>query len=205
MPILAPSPGVSSPVTTDPLTFAGAVTFQKDVTVSAAGSTSGAPRRISFNHDVGEYWRIGDLNGGVQYNGLQGGNGGGGRMMAFAVSGMELRGSTGTAAPSPAVGGSPSDPAVTVLNTQAAVKALVVKAAPAQSASVFETQDSAGAAQVAFGPNTVGFYGVAPVARAAAIASPTAPSAVYVQAEAQSTKTAVDAIRVALTNLGLTL
>jgi hypothetical protein len=51
----------------------------------------------------------------------------------------------------------------------------------------------------------VGFYGANPVARAAAIAAPTAPSASYVQAEAQSMKTAVDAIRTALTNIGITL
>jgi len=51
----------------------------------------------------------------------------------------------------------------------------------------------------------VGFYGATPVARAAAIAAPTAPSASYVQAEAQSMKTAVDAIRAALTNIGITL
>jgi len=51
----------------------------------------------------------------------------------------------------------------------------------------------------------VGFYNTAPVARAAAITTPTAPSATYVQAEAAAMKTAVDAIRVALTNLGLTL
>jgi len=51
----------------------------------------------------------------------------------------------------------------------------------------------------------VGFYDATPVARAAAIASPTAPSATYVQAEAQSMKTAVDAIRNALKNIGITL
>lgn len=50
----------------------------------------------------------------------------------------------------------------------------------------------------------LGFYGVTQVARAAAITSPAAPSAGYVQAEAAAMKTAVDAIRVALTNLGLT-
>ncbi len=52
---------------------------------------------------------------------------------------------------------------------------------------------------------TIGFYGATPVARATAITAPTAPSAGYVQAEAQSMKTAVDAIRVALTNIGITL
>ena len=51
----------------------------------------------------------------------------------------------------------------------------------------------------------VGFYGATPVARASAITSPTAPSASYVQAEAQSMKTAVDAMRTALANIGITL
>lgn len=48
-------------------------------------------------------------------------------------------------------------------------------------------------------------YGAVPINRAAAIATPTAPGAAYVQAEAQSMKTAVDAIRVALQNYGITL
>ena len=52
--------------------------------------------------------------------------------------------------------------------------------------------------------NAIGFYGVTPVTRAAAITTPTAPSATYVQAEAQAMKTAVDAIRNALTNIGIT-
>jgi hypothetical protein len=43
------------------------------------------------------------------------------------------------------------------------------------------------------------------VATEAAIAAPTAPSAAYVQAEAQSMKTTVDAIRAALTARGITL
>ena len=51
---------------------------------------------------------------------------------------------------------------------------------------------------------TVGFNGNAAVGKAAAIATPSAPSAVYVQTEAQSMKTAVDAIRVALANVGIT-
>jgi hypothetical protein len=45
--------------------------------------------------------------------------------------------------------------------------------------------------------------GATPVARAAAITSPTAPGASYVQAEAAAMKTAVDAIRVALANFGI--
>lgn len=51
----------------------------------------------------------------------------------------------------------------------------------------------------------VGLYGVTPVARAVAITTPTAPGASYVQAEAAAMKTAVDAIRVALTKVGITL
>ena len=49
-------------------------------------------------------------------------------------------------------------------------------------------------------------WGVTPPAtQPAAIASPTAPSAGYVQAEAASAKTAIDAIRAALTGAGITL
>lgn len=51
----------------------------------------------------------------------------------------------------------------------------------------------------------VGLYGATPVVRAAAIASPPAPSALYSQAEAVATKTAIDAIRNALKNVGITL
>ena len=60
---------------------------------------------------------------------------------------------------------------------------------------------------VAFQSNATGtsVNGATPVARAAAITSPTAPGATYVQAEAAAMKTAVDAIRVALTNFGITL
>lgn len=50
----------------------------------------------------------------------------------------------------------------------------------------------------------VGLYGVTPTNKAAAITTPTAPSAGYVQAEAAAMKTAVDAVRVALTNVGIT-
>jgi len=49
-----------------------------------------------------------------------------------------------------------------------------------------------------------GVYGATPVVRAAAVTAPTAPSAAYVQAEAAAMKTAVDAIRVALTAFGIT-
>lgn len=48
------------------------------------------------------------------------------------------------------------------------------------------------------------FHGVTPVIQASAIATPTAPGATYLQAEAASAKTAIDAIRVALTNKGIT-
>lgn len=48
-----------------------------------------------------------------------------------------------------------------------------------------------------------GVNGKTPVVKAAAVTTPTAPSATYVQAEAASMKTAVDAIRVALQNAGI--
>lgn len=48
------------------------------------------------------------------------------------------------------------------------------------------------------------FHGVTPCVRADAISAPTAPGASYSQAEAQSMKTAVDAIRTVLINKGLT-
>lgn len=50
----------------------------------------------------------------------------------------------------------------------------------------------------------LGFWGVTPVIQAGAISSPTTPSANYVQAEATSAKTAIDAIRTALINAGIT-
>jgi hypothetical protein len=50
----------------------------------------------------------------------------------------------------------------------------------------------------------IGFYNKAPVVQPVAITAPTAPSATYVQAEAAAMKTAVDAIRTTLQNLGLT-
>jgi hypothetical protein len=51
---------------------------------------------------------------------------------------------------------------------------------------------------------TFGMNGKTPVAKAAAIASPTAPGASYVQAQATAAKTAIDAIRTALINVGIT-
>lgn len=63
----------------------------------------------------------------------------------------------------------------------------------------------AGANRLQVTSTTTGLNGNAPVAKAAAIAAPTAPGAAYVQAEATSAKTAIDAIRVALTNIGITL
>ena len=50
----------------------------------------------------------------------------------------------------------------------------------------------------------IGFLGASPVGRQNAITTPTAPSAAYVQAEATSAKTAIDAIRNVLINFGLT-
>ncbi len=47
--------------------------------------------------------------------------------------------------------------------------------------------------------------GATPVPRAAAIATPAAPGVLYDQTEMASLKTAIDALRVALTNFGITL
>lgn len=57
---------------------------------------------------------------------------------------------------------------------------------------------------VGTGNGTLGTW-VASIVSAAAIASPTAPGASYVQAEAASAKTAIDDIRNALINAGITL
>ena len=51
----------------------------------------------------------------------------------------------------------------------------------------------------------VGFYAATPVVRASAISAPTAPGAFYSQAEAITMETAVNAIRTALLNIGITL
>ena len=50
----------------------------------------------------------------------------------------------------------------------------------------------------------IGLHGVTPVVQAGAISAPSTPSVGYVQAEAASAKTAIDAIRTALTNFGIT-
>jgi hypothetical protein len=75
-----------------------------------------------------------------------------------------------------------------------------------------------GAGVRAFGCDVIGSFGTSLVnnaanatlvplpgfSRASAITSPTAPSASYVQAEATSAKTAIDAIRTALASVGIT-
>lgn len=50
----------------------------------------------------------------------------------------------------------------------------------------------------------IGFYGETPVVQAGAIGAPSTPSAAYVQAEAQSAVTAINSIRTALQNIGIT-
>lgn len=50
----------------------------------------------------------------------------------------------------------------------------------------------------------IGLYGVVPVIQAGAISAPSAPSSNYVQAEAQSAVTAINSIRTALKNIGIT-
>lgn len=48
-------------------------------------------------------------------------------------------------------------------------------------------------------------YGVAPVVQASAISAPSTPSGTYSSAEAQTTVDAINSIRTALTNFGITL
>lgn len=54
-------------------------------------------------------------------------------------------------------------------------------------------------------PGPLGQNGVVAPARAAAITTPNVQTAAYVQADVVSLKTAIDAIRVALQNAGVTL
>ena len=72
-------------------------------------------------------------------------------------------------------------------------------------AQLYATKDS----PVFTGPlrhngSTLGFYGVTPVTRAAAIAAPTAASGAYVQAQITSMVTAINDLRTALKNVGIT-
>lgn len=50
----------------------------------------------------------------------------------------------------------------------------------------------------------IGLYGKTPVVQASAIGAPTTPSAAYAQSEAQSAVDAINSIRTALTNIGIT-
>lgn len=50
----------------------------------------------------------------------------------------------------------------------------------------------------------IGFYGKTPVVQASAINAPSTPGGTYSQSEAQSAVTAINSIRTALTNLGIT-
>ena len=66
--------------------------------------------------------------------------------------------------------------------------------------------DLSGTSQLKLGnaATTIGLYGATPVAKAGAIATPNPQTGAYVQADVQSLKTAIDAIRTALTNIGIT-
>lgn len=71
--------------------------------------------------------------------------------------------------------------------------------------SASHTLNVIGSASLGGVGKTVGLYGATPVVRAAAITAPTAPGTIYSQAEAQSAVTAINAIRTALANIGVTL
>lgn len=50
----------------------------------------------------------------------------------------------------------------------------------------------------------LGFYNATPVVQASAITAPTTPSASYVQSEAASAVSAINSLRTALSNIGIT-
>ena len=83
------------------------------------------------------------------------------------------------------------------------VTQLDAKYAPLASPTLTGTTTISG--PLAHTGSSVGLNGNPVTAKAVAITTPTAPGAAYVQAEAAAMKTAVDAIRVALTNIGITL
>lgn len=68
---------------------------------------------------------------------------------------------------------------------------------------VFDSQGSGGFS-LGSASGKVAFYGATPVSKASAIGAPSTPSGTYNQSEAQSAVTAINSIRTALTNLGLT-
>ena len=93
--------------------------------------------------------------------------------------------------------------AVAIGKDSAGTSATTTTADEIKLGTALHTTNALGAMKVGKG---FAAWGVAPPgAQPAAIASPTAPSAGYVQAEAASAKTAIDAIRAALTGAGITL
>lgn len=93
--------------------------------------------------------------------------------------------------------------AVAIGKDSAGTSATTTTADEIKLGTALHTTNALGAMKVGKG---FAAWGVAPPgAQPAAIATPTAPSAGYVQAEAASAKTAIDAIRAALTGAGITL
>lgn len=86
---------------------------------------------------------------------------------------------------------------IAAINVQAALAELSNESAP-KASPIFT-------GAIALTGTTIGLYAATPVVRAAAVTSPTAPGAAYAQAEAASAKTAIDAIILALKNIGVTL
>jgi hypothetical protein len=115
------------------------LTVNGDLSISTDGSSQATPRVGAFvNLSSGEAARFqfGDSSNAFQL-------GYGTRMQLYSYWGMELRGSRQTSEPA-FVAGDASDPGVSIINTVAAVQALVVKGASSQSANLQEWQNSAG-------------------------------------------------------------
>lgn len=143
--------GVVSPVVTDPLTFAGAVTFDKDISVPLTGTDTTTPRRVKFSeYTIGGAWRIGTtyIGGTTEIQGIQGGYDK--RLQIYDYGTLELIGGRETTSALPYVGHGTPDIGVLIPNGQAANKGLVVKGAAAQSANLLELLSSADASLARF-------------------------------------------------------
>ncbi|HEY9642771.1 MAG TPA: hypothetical protein V6C57_19945 [Coleofasciculaceae cyanobacterium] len=127
----------STSATSAALVVSGGASFSNSLYVDAAGSTTSAPRNISFGIGTGNAARLQFSTGLNSY-----GCSTGGRTIIQSFFGIQLAGNRqqGTAlAFSSAVG---TDPSLLVLGTLVGAPVLVARCASGQTASGFEVQDS---------------------------------------------------------------
>lgn len=125
---------LASPVITDPLTFSGAVTLSKNVSIDRTGGTTAAPRLLQFVN--AGYYRVGSSSSGYQTGVDQ-------RLTLFNYWGIELYGNRQAAAPA-FQGGFSTDASLRIVGTQAAATVLRVEGAAAQTGSLVACYDSGG-------------------------------------------------------------